>query len=176
MVRVTGDTMMQARMKNPVMIIPSAMDALFKLHASSEKGNVPSATLKMIHLRASQINGCSVCVDMHSRELKNLGESDERIFAISAWRDAPFYTDAERAALDLTECLTRLSDRADPVPDDVWNEAARHYDETALSAILLAIAGINVWNRLNVATRQVAGEWRKSPAVRELVEAHASVG
>jgi alkylhydroperoxidase family enzyme len=87
--------------------------------------------------------------------LKRAGEPDERIFAIGAWRDTSYYSDAERAALALAEAVTRLSDRSDPVPDDIWNEAARHYDERALSALLIAIAGINVWNRLNCATRQV---------------------
>ncbi|HEY4096657.1 MAG TPA: carboxymuconolactone decarboxylase family protein, partial [Baekduia sp.] len=89
---------------------------------------------------------------------RKLGETDERLFAVAAWRDAPFFTDAERAALALTEAATRMSDQADPVPDDVWDEAARHYDEQELGALVLAIAGINVWNRLNVTTRQVAGQ------------------
>jgi alkylhydroperoxidase family enzyme len=96
---------------------------------------------------------------MHSRDLKKAGETDERLFAVAAWREAPYFTDAERAALALTEAATRLSDRADPVPDEIWDEAARHYDEPALAALIIAIANINVWNRLNVTTRQVAGEW-----------------
>ena len=116
-------------------------------------------TLELVHLRASQINGCSVCVDMHARELKKAGETDERLFAVAAWRDAPYFTDAERAALALTEAVTRLSDRPDPVPDEIWDEAARHYDEPALAALVTPDRQINVWNRLNVATRQVAGEW-----------------
>jgi alkylhydroperoxidase family enzyme len=99
---------------------------------------------------------------MHARMLKKEGETDERLFAVGAWRDAPYFTDAERAALDLAEAVTRLSDRADPVPDQIWDEAARHYDERGLAALVVAIATINVWNRLNVATRQVAGEWIKS--------------
>jgi alkylhydroperoxidase family enzyme len=85
------------------------------------------------------------------------GETDERLFVLAAWRDAPYFTDAERAALALTEAVTRLSDRADPVPDEIWEEAARHYDEPALAALIITIATINVWNRLNVTTRQVAG-------------------
>jgi alkylhydroperoxidase family enzyme len=93
------------------------------------------------------------------RELKKAGETDERLFAVAVWRDAPYFTDAERAALALTEAATRLSDRADPVPDEIWAEAARHYDEPALASLVLSIALINVWNRLNVTTRQVAGEW-----------------
>ena len=148
---------MQARMKNPAMIVPEAMNALQALGASVEKGGVPSRTLGLVHLRASQINGCSLCVDMHPRHLKKAGETDERLFALAAWRDAPYFTDAERAALALTEAVTRLSDRADPVPDEIWDEAARHYDEPGLAALILAIATVNVWNRLNVTTRQVAG-------------------
>ena len=153
---------MQARMKNPVLLRPDAMQALYALDKTTE--SVPYVTRQLVHLRASQINGCSVCVDMHARELKKAGESDERIFAVAAWRDAAYYNDAERAALSLTEAVTRLSDRADPVPDHVWQEAARHYDEPALAALVLAIGLINVWNRVNVATRAVAGEWVKSSA------------
>jgi AhpD family alkylhydroperoxidase len=147
-------------MKNPAMVIPEAMQAVQALMAVTQKGNVPPKTLALAHLRASQINGCSVCVDMGARHARKAGESDERLFAVAAWRDAPYFSDAERAALALTEAVTRLSDQTDPVPDAVWNEAARHYDETALSALLLSIALTNVFNRINVATRQVAGEWK----------------
>ncbi|MCI0413343.1 carboxymuconolactone decarboxylase family protein [bacterium] len=150
---------MQARIKNIAMIVPDAMRALHALKASAEKGGVPSRTLTLVELRASQINGCSVCVDMHSHDLKKAGETDERVFSVAAWRDAPYFTDAERAALALTECVTRLSDRSDPVPDEIWEEAARYYDERALASLVIAIANINVWNRFNAATRQVAGAW-----------------
>jgi len=94
---------MQARMKNPAMILPDAMQALQALHAAAEKGGVPKKTIGLVEVRASQINGCSVCVDMHARLLKKTGETDERLFAVAAWRDAPYFTDAERAALALTE-------------------------------------------------------------------------
>jgi AhpD family alkylhydroperoxidase len=151
---------MQARMDNPAVILPDAMKALHALKASAEKSGVPSQTIGLIELRASQINGCSVCVDMHSRFLKKDGETDDRLFAVAAWREAPYFTDAERAALALTEAVTRLSDRANPVPDEVWDEAARHYDEPALAALVISIANINVWNRLNAATKQVAGVWK----------------
>lgn len=93
------------------------------------------------------------------RHAKKAGESDERLFAVAALREAPYFPDAERAALALTEAATRLSDRADPVPDEIWDEAARHYDERALAALILSIATTNVYNRLNVTTRQVAGAW-----------------
>ncbi|HEV2898527.1 MAG TPA: carboxymuconolactone decarboxylase family protein [Pseudaminobacter sp.] len=148
---------MQPRMKNPAAIVPNAMQAILALRASIEKGGVPPLTLELAHLRASQINGCGACVDAGARTARKSGETDERLFAVSAWRDTPYFTDAERAALALTEAVTRLSDRADPVPDDVWDEAARHYDERALAALILWIATTNVFNRLNVSTRQVAG-------------------
>ena len=155
---------MQARMSNPVTIVPEAMQALLALGKATENGSVPAATIGLVQMRASQINGCSVCVDMHARQMKKAGESDERLFAVAAWHDAPYFTDAERAALAMAETITRQSDRADAVPDEIWNEAVRHYDERALASLLLSIALINVWNRLNVATRQVAGEWVKSAA------------
>ena len=150
---------MQSRMKNPATSLPGAFEALQALHKSTETGDVPRATLELTNLRASQINGCSVCVDMHSRALKKLGEKDARIFAVSAWREAPYYSDAERAALALTEAGSRLSDRADPVPDEVWKEAARHYNETQLGALVMSIGLINLWNRLNAATRQIGGDF-----------------
>jgi AhpD family alkylhydroperoxidase len=150
---------MQPRIKHPAMSLPGAFEALQALHKSTEKGDIPRATLELMNLRASQINGCSVCVDMHSRALKKLGEKDARIFCVGAWREAPYYSDAERAALALTEATSRLSDRADPVPDEVWQEASRHYNETQLSALVLSIALINLWNRLNAATRQITGDF-----------------
>jgi AhpD family alkylhydroperoxidase len=151
--------MMQARMKNPAMIVPDAMPALQALAKSAQQGGVPPRTLALVHLRASQINGCSACVDGGARGARQADETDERLFAVAAWREAPYFSDAERAALALTEAVTRLSDRTDPVPDEIWNEAARHYDEPALAALILAIATTNVWNRLNVAIRQPAGAW-----------------
>ncbi|MFB3922015.1 MAG: carboxymuconolactone decarboxylase family protein [Terriglobia bacterium] len=165
---------MEARMKNPVMILPGAMQAMAGLGKAVEQSGLPERTVGLVQLRASQINGCGVCVDMHPRLLKQQGETDERLFAVAAWREAPYFTEAERAALALTEALTRISDRPDPVPDEIWEEAARHYDEPALAALVLAIATINVWNRLNVATRQVAGEWIKSVEAHKWVEAHAA--
>jgi AhpD family alkylhydroperoxidase len=147
---------MQARMKNAALLMPEAMKAILALGKSAENGSVPIKTIHLVQLRASQINGCSVCVDMHYHMMKQAGETDSRCMTVSAWRDAPYFTDAERAALALAEAVTRLSDRPDPVTDAIWNEAAKHYDERALAALLVAIATINVWNRLNVATRQVA--------------------
>jgi AhpD family alkylhydroperoxidase len=147
-------------MKNPVMILDGAMQAMQALHGSAAKAGVPNQTLELIQLRASQINGCSLCVDMHGKRLKQAGETDERLFAVAAWRDAPYFTDAERAALALAEAVTRVADRPDPVSDELWAEVSNHYDERGISALLLSIAAINVWNRLNAATRQPAGQWR----------------
>jgi alkylhydroperoxidase family enzyme len=96
---------------------------------------------------------------MHTRGAKKIGESDERLFTLAAWRDAPYFSDAERAALALTEAATRLSDRSNPVPDDVWNDAAKNFDEPALAALVVTIAAINLWNRLNIVTGQIAGGW-----------------
>ena len=152
--------MNQARMRNPVMVVPEAMHALQALSKATDATGVPARTKGLVELRASQINGCSVCVDMHWRFLKKAGETDERLFALSAWRDAPYFTDAERAALALAEAATRLDDRSDPVTDEIWAEAARHYDEAALAALIIGIAAINAWNRLNVTTRQPAGAWK----------------
>jgi AhpD family alkylhydroperoxidase len=151
-------TTIEARMTQPAMVIPDALTALLAVSRSAKDRGVPTQTVILVHLRASQINGCSWCVDMHSRELKHAGASDERIWAVGAWRESQCFSDAERAALALTEAATRLSDRSDPVPDDIWDEAARHYDEEALAALVIEIAAINAWNRLNVTTRQPAGQ------------------
>ncbi len=147
----------QARMNNPVMVVPGALQPLLDLAKAARKVGLPPNTAELVHLRASQINGCSYCVEMHSRELKKLGATDERVFAVAAWREAPYFTEAERAALALAEAATRLSDRPDPVPDDVWEEATRHYDEQLLASLIIEIALINVFNRLNVTVRYPAG-------------------
>ncbi len=146
-----------ARMGHPAMIVPGAMAALQAVGAAVAGGGVAQRTLDLIEVRASQINGCGVCLLGHIAHARQHGETDERLAVIAGWRDAPFFTPAERAALALTEAVTRLDDRSDPVPDTVWDDAARHYDQAGLATLVLAIANINVWNRLNVATRQVAG-------------------
>jgi AhpD family alkylhydroperoxidase len=144
-------------MNNPATILPDTLPAIQALLKATRTGGVPQAVLELVHLRASQINGCSFCVDSGARSAKKAGETDERLFAVAAWREAPYFTDAERAALALTEAVTRLADRPDPVPDDIWNEAARHYDEQGLAALILMIAITNLFNRINITTKQVAG-------------------
>lgn len=150
---------MQSRIDHPAQTIPGAMQALQQLEKATKQAGVPDTTQELLRLRAGQINGCSGCVDLHSRALRVAGEPDERIVMVSAWRESTYFSDAERAALALTETVTRIADRPEPVADEVWDEAARHYDEAELGALVLSIASINAWNRLNVATRQVTGEW-----------------
>src|SRR5262249_36709463 len=146
---------MQARISNPA--TPETVQAIQTVLKATREGGVPQKTLELVHLRTSQINGCSFCVDSGAKSAKRAGETDERLFAVAAWREAPYFTEAERAVLALTEAATRLADRSDPVPDEIWEEAARHYDEKGLSAIILMIATTNFFNRVNVTTRKVAG-------------------
>ncbi|MFI6484886.1 carboxymuconolactone decarboxylase family protein [Nonomuraea sp. NPDC050663] len=150
---------MQARMKNPATIIPAAQKPIMELMKAAHTGGLPQELAELIHLRVSQINGCSFCVDSGYKNLRKLGESDERVGLVVAWRETPYYTDAERAALELAECATRLADRADAVPDDVWDAAADHFDEQQLASILLIVATTNLFNRLNAPIRQIAGTW-----------------
>jgi AhpD family alkylhydroperoxidase len=154
---------MKARMTNPALSVPGLLDALQAVSKAANDAagtaGVPPATMELIGLRASQINGCAVCLDMHTRGARKAGESDERLHTLAAWRHTPYFTDAERAVLALTEAGTRLADVAGDIPDDVFEEAARYFDEPALAALVVAIAAINTWNRLNVMSRQVAGEW-----------------
>ncbi|MET8985454.1 carboxymuconolactone decarboxylase family protein [Nonomuraea wenchangensis] len=150
---------MEARMGNPAFVVPGAMQALQALGKSVADTGLPKGLLDLVYMRASQINGCGVCLELHGRDLKKNGESDERVWALAGWRDAPYFTDEERAALALTEAVTRLADRPEAVSDEIWNEAAGHFDERQLGGLVLAIASINVWNRLNASTRQVAGAW-----------------
>jgi AhpD family alkylhydroperoxidase len=147
-------------MKNPVTVIPEALDGINSIVKAVRKGVVAPKLLELVHLRASQINGCSFCVDTGGKSAQQGGDSVERLFAVAAWRDAPYFSPEERAALALAESVTRLSDRSDPVPDEVWNEAARHFDEKELATLLLWISLTNLFNRLNVPTKQpVGGSW-----------------
>jgi AhpD family alkylhydroperoxidase len=146
-----------SRMANPVMLVPGSMEALQELHKSIIKARV-SIELELVNLRASQINGCGVCTDMHAKALREHGESEERVWSVAAWRESPYFTARERTALALTEALTRIADVPDPVGDALWAECQEHFDETQLSGLILSISAINVWNRTNVATRQQAGQ------------------
>ncbi len=147
---------MQARMTNPAIVLPDAVKAVGVLYKAAHSTGLDPAILELVHLRASQINGCGGCVDSGARSARKNGETEERLFAVAAWRETPYFTDAERAALALSECATRLADRPDAVPDDVWNEAAKHFGEPELAALVLWIATSNFFNRLNVTVRQPA--------------------
>ena len=147
---------MTARLENPAALLPETGKAVNILYKSANSAGVDPAVLALVHLRASQINGCGPCVDSGAREMRKAGESDERLFAVPVWRETPYFTDQERAALALAEYATRLADRADAVPDEIWDEAAKHFDEKQLAAIVLWIATTNFFNRINVTTRQPA--------------------
>jgi AhpD family alkylhydroperoxidase len=150
---------MQARINNPALSVPGALDGLRDFGMSARTGDVSDETLALIQLRVSQINGCSVCADIHSRELEHMGAGSERLHTLAAWRETPYFTEPERAALALAEATTRIADNPDPVPDAVWDEAARHYSDSQLAALVVSIAAINAFNRLNAATRQMTGPW-----------------
>ena len=147
---------MQARITNPATLLPDSVQAVNLLFKAAHSAGVPDSTLELVHLRASQINGCSACVDSGARAMKKNGETDDRLFAVAVWRETPYFTDAERAALALAEAATRLADRADPVPDEIWDAAAEHFAENQLAAIVLWIATTNFFNRINASTRQPA--------------------
>lgn len=156
---ITDPIELKPRIGHPAAIFSNLLPTLLTLGKIAHDPAVPLRTLMLVELRASQINGCSVCVDMHARDLKKHGDTDERIFGVAAWRDNPAFDEAERAALALAEALTRIGDREDPVSDEVWSKAARHYEEKGLATLVLAIANINLWNRLNVGVRQTVGAW-----------------
>ncbi|MGC1212542.1 MAG: carboxymuconolactone decarboxylase family protein [Micromonospora sp.] len=147
---------MKARMENPAALLPDAVKAINLLYKAAHSAGVPGSTLELIHLRASQINGCSACVDSGARNARKGGETEERLFALAAWRETPYFTAAERAALAFAEAGTRLADQSDPVPDEVWDEVARHFDEKQLAALVLWLATTNFFNRINATTRQQA--------------------
>jgi len=142
-------------MKNPAAVLPGAWQAVVALNKASDSGGVPADTMEIVHLRVSQVNACSACVASAAKS----AQSPERMATVAAWRESPYFTDAERAALALAEAATRLADSPDPVPDEIWDEAARYYDDEGLAALVLIIGLTNLFNRFNVTTRQTAGAW-----------------
>ncbi|WP_433301958.1 carboxymuconolactone decarboxylase family protein [Actinoplanes sp. CA-030573] len=147
---------MTARIENPAGLLPDAVKAVNFLYKAAHSAGVEPVVLELVHLRASQINGCGPCVDAGARSMRKNGETDERLYAVAVWRETPYFTDAERAALALAEYATRLADQPDAVPDHIWDAAAEHFDEKQLAAIVLWIATTNFFNRINVTTRQPA--------------------
>jgi AhpD family alkylhydroperoxidase len=150
------EIIMQARMEFPAGMLADTAKAINLLYKTAHSSGVDPKVLELVHLRASQINGCGPCVDSGARAMRKAGESDERLFSVPAWRETPYYSEQERAALNLAEYATRLADQPDAVPDEVWDEAAKHFDENELSGVVLWIAVTNLFNRLNVTTRTQA--------------------
>lgn len=149
---------MQARMKNPAYVLPGALKGIGTMFQAIGEGGLPEELAEIVGLRASQINGCSACVHGHVQNLRKAGASEERIASVAAWREAPFYDDAERAALQLTEAVTRLADRShESVPDALWDEVADHFDEKQLSALILTVSLTNLFNRINTTIKEPAG-------------------
>jgi AhpD family alkylhydroperoxidase len=149
---------MQARMTNPAFVLPTVMKGIGSIFQAIGEVGLPQELAEIVGLRASQINGCGACVYGHTHNLRKAGASEERIAAVAAWRHAPFFTDAERAALKLTEAVTRLADRSDePVPDALWDEVADHFDEKELSALILTVSLTNMFNRINTTIKEPAG-------------------
>jgi len=163
---------MQPRIKNPVFILPDVYKALMALSGAVQKTGLSHQTQELVNLRVSQINGCGACLEFHARELGKLGETTERLLTLAGWRETTYFTPAERAALAFAEAATRLADRGEAVSDEVWAEAARHYTETELAALVVQIGMINLWNRLNVTTGQLAG--RMSEAEVKTAQAAAT--
>jgi AhpD family alkylhydroperoxidase len=133
------------------------MQGIQNLYKAMYSGGVPQETLELVHLRASQINGCGACVHAGVTSAKKAGETDERLHAVAAWRETSVFTDAERAALALAEAATRLQDQTDPIPDDIWDAAAEYFDEQGLAAVILMIATTNFFNRINRTIKEPAG-------------------
>jgi AhpD family alkylhydroperoxidase len=154
-----GAAMSTERMPNPAVLLPEAMEALTAVNRAVTGAGVDAKLLALSHLRASQINGCGPCVAGGAHQARRHGASAEQVDAVAAWRETPWFSDEERAALALTEAVTRLADRPDAVPDQLWDLAAKHFDQRELAALLLNIAMTNAFNRLNAPTRQQAGRW-----------------
>ncbi|MEU0687207.1 carboxymuconolactone decarboxylase family protein [Streptomyces uncialis] len=150
---------MSARMTNPSLVVPGALQPLLDLTKVLSTNGVPQLTLDLIRLRVSQVNGRPIHVPSHLGEGDARKATDERLLRVAEWRDAPCYSDAERAALALAGGASRLSEEEDPVPDDVWQEAARHYDERGLGVLMMQIGLVNLWNCVNVTTRQVPADY-----------------
>ena len=150
----------ETRIENPATLLPEAWEGIQKLIVAVRRGGLPEKIRELTHMRASQINGCSTCIEGTIGHARRTGvELDERLLMVAAWRHSSQFTESERAALELTEEMTRLADRGDPVPDETWARAAWHYDRTELAALVLHVALVNLFNRVNVSTRQPAGDW-----------------
>lgn len=151
---------MTARMKNVYQLAVDGYRGLTIVEEYVNSSGIDRGLLELVRIRASQINACAVCTDMHSRKAQSESVSDERLWSVAAWRDTPYFTDSERAALALTEAITRIADDSAGVADETWADAAAQFPHDELAALVTAIASVNAWNRINVATRLTAGSFR----------------
>lgn len=154
---------MPPRMTNPPLVVPDALQLMLDLTKSIRKVGVPLQTLVLVHLRVSQINGRPVQIPVRPKEFEAAGEEDKRLPVVANWRAEVCFDDKERAALDLAEAVTLLSDPDDPVPDEVWDAAALQFNEQQLGALVIHIGLVNLWNRVNIATKQEPVDWRVNP-------------
>ena len=150
---------------NGAKLAPGAYHALLGLESYLHQCGLEVPLLHLIKLRASQMNGCAYCIDMHWKDLRAIGENEQRLYGLDAWREAPYYTDLERAALAWTEAVTRVGDTH--VPDEVYEDVRPHFSEKELADLTVAIATINAWNRLAIASRAEAGTYQPQARVHE---------
>lgn len=151
---------MSARMTSPAFVLPGVADALQAINDAVLATGLPAELVELVQLRASELNHCAVCVDGHWRLGRRFGASDEKLFAVGVWRHAPYYSETERIALDVTEELTLLPGRPEALGDDLWERAADAFDADQLAALIVAVGQINSWNRMNHAVHGQAGSWR----------------
>lgn len=144
-------------------IAPGALQAMRGLESYVKQSGLEPALLELVKTRASQINGCAYCLDMHTKDARARGESEQRLYALDAWRETPFFSERERAALAWTEAVTRVSKTR--VPDDVFEEARRHFQDKELVDLTMAIVAINGWNRLSISFRSVPGSYQPKPGI-----------
>ncbi|WP_036746637.1 carboxymuconolactone decarboxylase family protein [Paenibacillus sp. UNC451MF] len=143
---------------NYTKVRPESLQTLLKLEGYVKKSGLDHNLLELIKIRASQINGCAYCLDMHTKDARAMGETDQRLYMLNAWREAPFYTEAERAAIALTEAVTKISDAG--VPQELYDQVRKHFDESQFVNLIMAINAINCWNRMAISTGMVPGEYQ----------------
>ncbi|WP_163874828.1 carboxymuconolactone decarboxylase family protein [Paenibacillus favisporus] len=153
---------MEMRM-NYMKVQPESFQTLLKLEGYVKKSGLDHKLWELVKIRASQINGCAYCLDMHTKDARAMGETEQRLYLLNAWREAPFYTDAERAALALTEAVTKISEGG--VPDTLYEQVREHFDEGQYVDLIMAINAINSWNRMSISTRLIPGDYQ--PAIRK---------
>jgi len=143
---------------NYIKVQPESFQTLLKLEGYVKKSGLDGKLLELIKIRASQINGCAYCLDMHTKDARAMGETEQRLYMLNAWREAPFYTEAERAALALTEAVTQISNAG--VPQDLYEQVRNYFDESEFVNLIMAINAINSWNRMAISTGMVPGEYQ----------------